>query len=39
MSSLCFVQTIFDLGEGVAVAGQEGGGIGRKLPLSMLKKP
>jgi len=39
MSSLCFVQRIFDLGEEVAVAGEEGGGIRRKLPPSMLKKP
>jgi len=39
MSSLCFAQRIFDWGEEVALAGEEGGGIGGKLPPSMLKKP
>jgi len=39
MSSLCFVQRIFDWGEGSGLAGEKGGGIGGKFPPSMSKKP
>jgi len=38
MSTLCFVQRIFNWVRAVALAKEESGGIGEKLP-SMLKKP
>jgi len=39
MSSLCFVQRILTGVREVALAGEEGGGIGGNLPPSVLKNP